>query len=126
VGESELQRKKGEAVKIVRAQVAAAIANLKGDSPAPAMIAYEPVWAIGTGKACTTQDAHHMHEAIRDTLIKKFRKAGQEIRILYGGSVDPRNVADYLSTTYIDGVLVGGASLDPRTFGLLCRSAISG
>ncbi len=124
IGETEAQRKKGEHLKVVRAELTAAIAGLKGDGQAPMVVAYEPVWAIGTGKSCSTEDAKQMHEAIRAVLVKKFGKLGEEIPVLYGGSVDTRNVADYLSTTNIDGVLVGGASLDPRQFGLLCRTAM--
>lgn len=123
VGETDVQRKRGEANKVVRAQVVAAIADLKGDGRAPATIAYEPVWAIGSGKPCTAQDAKQMHEVIRGVLQKKFGASGEEIRIIYGGSVDLRNVSEYVTTTGIDGCLVGGASLDPRNFGLLCRAA---
>lgn len=124
VGETEAQRKRGEATKVVRAQVQAAIAGLKGDGRAPAAFAYEPVWAIGSGKPCSPQEAKDMHAAIRTVLTKQFGKLAEEARILYGGSVDARNVAEYATTTGVDGVLVGGASLDPRNFGLLCRAAI--
>lgn len=122
VGELESQRKKGEAMKVVRAQVVSALTDLQPDGIIP-VIAYEPVWAIGTGKACTAQEARLMHEAIRGVLEKKWGAAAAEVRVLYGGSVDAHNVGEYLSTTHIDGVLVGSASLDPRTFGLLCRAA---
>ncbi len=125
VGETEAQRKKGETLKVVRAQLAAVIAEgLKIDGPASPIIAYEPVWAIGTGKACSGQEAMVVHEAIHDALVKKFGKEASEIPVIYGGSVDPRNVAEYLSTTHIDGVLIGSASLDPRAFGVLCRAAL--
>lgn len=124
VGETEAQRKKGEAHKVVKAQVVAAIAGVKADGNAPLVIAYEPVWAIGSGKPCTAQDAREMHELIREILFKKFGKLANEVRIIYGGSVDARNIVEYMSTTQIDGVLVGGASLDPRGFGLLCRMAV--
>lgn len=123
VGENETQRKRGEASKVVRSQVTAAISGIKGDGRAPAVVAYEPVWAIGSGRPCSPLDAKQMHEAIRSVLEKKFGKIAAEIRIIYGGSVDPRNVAEYTTTTGIDGCLVGGASLDPRSFGLLCRAA---
>jgi triosephosphate isomerase len=124
VGETEVQRRRGEAAKVVRAQVQAAIAGLKGDGRAPAVFAYEPVWAIGSGKPCSAQDAKEMHEAMRGVLRKKFGAQADEIRILYGGSVDARNVSEYVTTTGVDGALVGGASLDPRNFGLLCRAAL--
>lgn len=127
VGETETQKKKGraEALKAVRAQVQAVIAAANWSGSAPQLIfAYEPVWAIGTGKACPPQDAKEMHEVIRETLAKKLgTEVAERVQIVYGGSVDPRNVADYLSTTSVDGVLVGSASLDPRVFGMLCRAA---
>ncbi|MFA5185217.1 MAG: triose-phosphate isomerase [Patescibacteria group bacterium] len=124
VGETLAQRKKGEANKIVRAQVQTAIADLKGDGKAPCVIAYEPVWAIGSGKSCSPQDTKDMHELIRGVLTKKFGHLAQEIRIIYGGSVDVRNVSEYMTTTGVDGALVGGSSLDPRSFGLVCRAAV--
>lgn len=120
VGETDAQKKKKETLKVVKAQVLAALAESKSSD---LVFAYEPVWAIGTGKACTPQDAKPVHDLIRELLEKKFGKEAQEVRILYGGSVDVRNVGDYCSTTNIDGVLVGGASLDPRNFGLICRAA---
>jgi triosephosphate isomerase len=124
VGETEIQRKRGMATKTVRAQVQAAIKGIKGDGRAPAVIAYEPVWAIGTARPCLPQDAKQMHDVIRQTLQKAFGSSADAIRIIYGGSVDVRNVAEYMTTTGIDGALVGGASLDPRNFGLLCRAAV--
>jgi triosephosphate isomerase len=124
VGETGAQKKKGETLKVVKAQVVAALAKLKIDSETKPAFAYEPLWAIGSGKACSPQEAHEVHALIRELLFKKFGKASESMPILYGGSVDTRNVAEYLSTTHIDGVLVGSASLDPRSFGLLCRSAI--
>ena len=127
VGETEAQKKKGraEAVKAVRTQVQSALAAAQWNGSVPALVfAYEPVWAIGSGKACPPQEAKDMHEVIRETLTKKLgAEVAQGVHIVYGGSVDPRNVADYLSTTSIDGVLVGSASLDPRVFGMLCRAA---
>lgn len=117
-------KEKGETLKVVRAQVTAACAGLEGDGEAAPVFAYEPVWAIGSGKGCTAEDAKVVHAAIRDVLGKKLGKEiAKEISIIYGGSVDQRSVAEYVSTTDIDGVLVGGASLDPRAFGLLCRAA---
>ena len=125
VGETEMQKKKGETLKIVRKQVMDALKewDMKDASLLPAF-AYEPIWAIGTNKACTAQDARGIHDAMRTTLTKVFGTSAKEIHILYGGSVDMRNVAEYLSTTEIDGVLVGSDSLDPRAFGLLCRSGV--
>lgn len=124
VGETVAQRKKGEASKVVRNQVQTAIAGLKGDGRAPAVIAYEPVWAIGSGKPCSPQDVKEMHEIIRSVLQKKFGNLAHDIRVIYGGSVDPRNISEYMTTTGVDGALVGGSALDPRNFGLLCRAAV--
>ncbi len=122
VGETAVQRRKGEAAKIVRAQMMAAFAELRLDGVVSPAIAYEPVWAVGTGKPCSPQDAREMHEVLREALFKKYGRAGQETRIIYGGSVDARNAAEYVNTTSIDGLLVGGASLDPHAFGVLCRA----
>jgi triosephosphate isomerase (TIM) len=125
VGETELEKKKGATLKVIRAQVSAAIHELKPDTATMPVIAYEPVWAIGSGKPCRPEDARIAHDAIRGVIAKTWGpKAAHEIRIIYGGSVDTRNVAEYMTTTGIDGVLVGSASLDPRTFGLVCRSAV--
>ncbi len=124
VGETEARRRRGEGTRVVRGQVQTAIAGLKGDGRAPPVIAYEPVWAIGSQRPCAAQDAKEMHEAIRSVLRKKFGGLAESIRIIYGGSVDARNILEYLTTTGIDGALVGGASLDPRSFGLLCRASV--
>ena len=124
VGENAVQRKRGEAAKAVRAQVLAACEGLKADTKALPIFAYEPVWAIGSGKPCSPMETKEMHEAIRSVLTKKFGKEASLIRIIYGGSVDQRNIGEYLTTTGVDGALIGGASLDPRNFGLLCRAAL--
>lgn len=124
VGETEAERRRGNAKKVVRQQVQKAIEGIKGDGKAPAIIAYEPVWAIGSGKPCSAYDAREMHETIRLVLKKKFGSTADAVRIIYGGSVDVRNILEFLTTTDVDGALVGGASLDPRAFGLLCRAAV--
>lgn len=124
VGETIAQHKKGEAAKIVRKQVTDALALWDKEGKMKLSFAYEPLWAIGTSKPCPVHEAQQIHETIRQTLVKCLGAQGAEVRILYGGSVDARNVAEYMTTTNIDGVLVGSASLDPRAFGLLCRSAL--
>ncbi len=123
VGETELQQKKGEGNKVVRQQVVAALASCSASSKTPVIFAYEPVWAIGTGKPCSAQKAKEMHELIRGVVEKKMGSTtAQNTRIIYGGSVDANNINEYLTTTGINGALVGGASLDPRVFALLCRT----
>lgn len=125
VGETDADKKRGATMKVIRVQVSSAISNLKPDGHAQPLFAYEPVWAIGSGKPCRPDDARDVHTAMREIFAKKWGpKWTHEIRILYGGSVDARNIAEYVSTTGIDGALVGGASLDPRGFGLLCRAAL--
>ncbi|MDD5726500.1 MAG: triose-phosphate isomerase [Patescibacteria group bacterium] len=124
VGENEAQLKKGEVSKVLKAQVAAAIASLKPDGKTPFVFAYEPVWSIGTGKPCPPQKAKEAHEIIRSAIQKKFgQSAAEHVRIIYGGSVDAHNISEYVTTTGVNGALVGGASLDPRAFALLCRTA---
>ncbi|MFA6160568.1 MAG: triose-phosphate isomerase [Patescibacteria group bacterium] len=123
VGETEANVKKGEVAKVLRVQVSAALANLK-DGKTPFVFAYEPVWSIGSGKPCPPQKAKEAHEIIRNAIQKKFNAGvAENARIIYGGSVDANNIAEYVSTTGVNGALVGGASLDPRMFGLLCRTA---
>lgn len=125
VGETAAQHKAGQAKKVVKAQVQKAIEGLKPDGKAPAVIAYEPLWAIGTGKPCRPVDAKEMHDAIREVVGKVWgARYKDEIRVIYGGSVNERNIHEYMTTTGIDGALVGSASLDPRTFALTCRAAI--
>lgn len=125
VGETLADKKKGATLKVVRNQVQAVVASLKPDGKAAPVFAYEPIWAIGTNHPCNPQDAKAAHEAIRGVFAKAWgNKWSDQIRVIYGGSVDPRDVADYMTTTGIDGALVGHASLDPRAFGLLCRAAV--
>ena len=89
------------------------------------LIAYEPVWAIGTGRAATPEQAVAVHQTIRATIEKSWNAhAAQVVRILYGGSVTPQNIAGFLSSREIDGALVGGACLDPTSFATLCRIAL--
>jgi triosephosphate isomerase len=125
VGETLAEKKKNATAKIIRAQVQAAIADIKPDGKIAPIFAYEPVWAIGSHHPCNPQDARAVHDLIRGILTKQWgARWSDQIRIIYGGSVDPRDVIDYMTTTGIDGALVGHASLDPRSFGLLCRAAV--
>jgi triosephosphate isomerase len=117
VGESKPQRDSGEAEPIVTAQVRAALAEVPAEQLAEVVVAYEPIWAIGTGDTATAADAQAMHQAIRLTLAELYGEAGaQTVRIQYGGSVKPDNVDELMAQPDIDGALVGGASLKAESF----------
>jgi triosephosphate isomerase len=119
VGETLTQREAGETVAVVTRQLEAAVGALAPDALGKVTIAYEPVWAIGTGKNATPKDAALVHTEIRGWL--KQRKAGAT-RILYGGSVNLKNAAELLAERELDGVLVGGASLEPAGWAQLVRT----
>jgi triosephosphate isomerase len=125
VGESLTQNQAGETQSFVSGQVRAAFANLSPEQAATCVIAYEPIWAIGTGLSASAQQAEDIIRAsVRDVLTKLFGDAtAQAIRIQYGGSVTEDNIADYMRQPDIDGALVGGASLKP-TFVKLVRGAV--
>ncbi|KXH79270.1 triose-phosphate isomerase [Sporosarcina sp. HYO08] len=117
VGESLEQRENGQTVEIVSEQVEKAFAGISPELAAKAVIAYEPIWAIGTGKTATAEDANEVCGAIRETVRSLYgEETANGIRIQYGGSVKPDNIAELLSMTHIDGALVGGASLEPQSF----------
>jgi triosephosphate isomerase len=113
VGETELERAAGDQERIVGRQLAGSLPDL-GDSEL--VVAYEPVWAIGTGKVATPADVAAMHAFIRGALEARYGDAGHRIRILYGGSVKADNAAETLATDNVDGALVGGASLTAKDF----------
>ena len=114
VGESEAQRDKGDAVSVVEAQLVGSVPV--GADNALIVVAYEPVWAIGTGRTPSTADVAEMHSAIRAKLIALLGASGQSVRILYGGSVKPGNAAELMAVANVDGALVGGASLTAADF----------
>lgn len=119
VGETLEERDAGRAEDVVRSQVAGSIpaTDKAGDAlPGKIAIAYEPVWAIGTGRVAAVEDVVAMHRAIRETLVQSFGEAGQKVRILYGGSVNAANAADLLAAEGVGGALVGGASLTAEAF----------
>jgi triosephosphate isomerase len=114
VGESEAQRLAGQAELVVTAQVDGSLPE--GFAAAGGVVAYEPVWAIGTGRTPTEADIAAIHAAIRSELRTRFGAAGETLRILYGGSVKPANAAAILALPHVDGALVGGASLVAADF----------
>jgi len=113
IGETLEQREAGQTFKVLESQL---INGLKGLSPTGLIIAYEPVWAIGTGKTATKQQAQQAHEFIREQLQKLFGTDAERIRIIYGGSVKPENIAELMAQPDVDGALVGGASLNVDSF----------
>jgi triosephosphate isomerase len=112
VGESAGQRDAGEAADVVLGQLELALAGIELASSAEIVIAYEPVWSIGTGRTATAADAQAMSADIRNFLRSRFPSGGGEMRILYGGSMNPLNAAELLAQEDIDGGLIGGASLE--------------
>ena len=123
VGESLEERESGEAQEVVAGQLSRDLDGLTLEQAGRILVAYEPIWAIGTGKTATPETAQLMHRTIRDCLSGQFTPSVAEgIRILYGGSVKPENAAELMAQPDIDGGLVGGASLDPQVFVRIVRS----
>ncbi|MEG6574582.1 MAG: triose-phosphate isomerase [Caldibacillus debilis] len=117
VGETLEQREKGETKHVVETQIKKAFEGLKPDQAEKAVVAYEPVWAIGTGRSATAEDANEVCGYIRSVIAGMFGKeVAEKVRIQYGGSVKPENIGDFVKRPHIDGALVGGASLDPQSF----------
>ncbi len=122
VGETLHERKADRAYAVVEKQVSVALRGV--DASAPLVVAYEPVWAIGTGETATPAQAQSMHAYIRALLAKQFGKAAAaDITILYGGSMKPANAADLVGQPDVDGGLIGGASLNARSFAAIVRAA---
>lgn len=121
VGETADERNSGRAEEIVCAQVAKQV-NVLQDRLADCLIAYEPVWAIGTGKVASAQVAQDMHRAIRLQLAEFDEDVASHVGILYGGSVKPDNAVELFAMPDIDGGLVGGASLNPQEFLAICQA----
>jgi triosephosphate isomerase len=117
IGETLEQREAGETMNVVGTQLEAALAALSGDEARTSVVAYEPVWAIGTGRNATPAQAQEVHAAIRRLIAKRFDASiADAVRIQYGGSVKPENAAELLTQPDIDGALVGGASLKADSF----------
>ena len=115
VGETEAQRDAGQAEAIVAAQVENSVPR-SDDAETRLSIAYEPVWAIGTGRVPSVEDVSAMHRTIRAKLVEIYGDAGADVRILYGGSVNAENAVDLLGADEVGGALVGGASLTAESF----------
>jgi triosephosphate isomerase len=119
VGETKDQRVAGEALGVVGTQLEGSIPD--GATAQNLVVAYEPVWAIGTGLTPTPADVAEVHGFIRKRLTARLGAAGEGVRILYGGSVKPSNAAELMAVANVDGALVGGASLQADEFGGICR-----
>ena len=125
VGETTSQRREGQAVAVVESQVRAGLADVEVAAMRGLVVAYEPVWAIGTGDTATPGDAESMHAAIRTVTADLYDEdVGAELRILYGGSVNPGNAGALFDRPGVDGGLVGGASLDARAFADIVHAAV--
>jgi triosephosphate isomerase (TIM) len=116
VGETLAQREAGRTAAVVSAQLAGSLATVPRERAEEIVVAYEPVWAIGTGRTATPELAQEVHAEIRARLRERFGATADAIRIQYGGSVKPDNAASLLAQADIDGALVGGASLEPEGF----------
>ena len=117
VGELLEEREAGRTTEVVRGQIEGSLAGLTADQVAQTVVAYEPVWAIGTGKTASPEQAQEVHADLRKMLAERYNAdAADSIRILYGGSVKPANATQLLAQSEIDGALVGGASLDATSF----------
>jgi triosephosphate isomerase len=124
MGEHLEDHKTGRTNEILIRQFAGGIAGLTEEQFAKVAVAYEPVWAIGTGKTATPQIASDAHKLIRDEAEKRFGSdAAKQLRILYGGSVKPDNIEGLMNEPELDGVLVGGASLDAESFAKIVKAA---
>jgi len=123
VGESLAQRECGSSAEVVLAQLDAVIELAGIEALQSAVLAYEPIWAIGTGKTASKEQAQEIHRVLREHIAKSDRAVAQGIRILYGGSVKAANATELFSQADIDGGLVGGASLKVEEFVSICKSA---
>lgn len=117
VGESEQERESNETFSVLDKQISKALKDFSSDDLKTLVIAYEPVWAIGTGKTATSEQAQETHQFLRSLVEKSFGNSlAKSLRILYGGSVKPDNIKELMAMPDVDGALVGGASLNAETF----------
>jgi triosephosphate isomerase len=122
LGETLAERESEKTIEVVERQLRAGLAEVPAAAAGKVLVAYEPVWAIGTGKTATPAQAQEVHAFLRATLKKIWGdEAGNSVRILYGGSVKPENIADLMSREDIDGALVGGASLSAASFAKIVK-----
>lgn len=122
VGETLDEREGNQMEAVITRQVRACLADLPADKVAASVIAYEPVWAIGTGKTATKEQAQEVHALIRSLLKDQFgEETAEAVRIQYGGSVKPNNIAELMAQPDIDGALVGGAALDADSFAAIVK-----
>lgn len=126
VGETLAERDQGLTDEVLRRQTSAALGGVTPDDLARIDLAYEPVWAIGTGRTASAATAVAAHRTVRGVLRSQFGAAGGVPRILYGGSVKPSNAAELMASEGVDGVLVGGASLEAASFRAIVRGAAGG
>lgn len=124
VGETLAERDSGQTAEVVARQMAAVLEYAGVDALARAVVAYEPVWAIGTGRTATPQQAQEVHAAIRAQVAAGNAQIAAELRVLYGGSVKPQNAAALFAQADVDGGLVGGASLVLEDFLTICQAAV--
>jgi len=122
VGETLDERQRGETSSVVTRQLRAGLAGMERADCTTSVIAYEPVWAIGTGQNATPADAAYTHGVLRQTLVELIGERASEVRILYGGSVTAANVGQILAASNVDGVLVGGASLEVDSWLSICAA----
>jgi triosephosphate isomerase (TIM) len=125
VGETESERDAGDTERKLRHQIGESLINVSENRLAEVVIAYEPIWAIGTGRVATPEQAQEAIAFIRALIEARSAEAAQRVRILYGGSVKPENAAELLALPDVDGALVGGASLDADCFAQIVGAAVS-
>jgi len=125
VGETEEERERGDTERKLRHQVQEGLERLTAEQIAQVTVAYEPIWAIGTGKVATPEQAQDAIAFVRALIKDKAPAAAEHARVLYGGSVSPDNAAELLALPDVDGALVGGASLDPENFARIVAAAVA-